>query len=429
MVWKLKQSKRMGSLWVHDSGNAAIDTQGRPCPVKFSATAPFRLQRWCEENEIRLVVVGPDAYVADGVADHLTSDLTAVFAPTRDASRIEWDKAYAKQLMRAVAIPTADARVFVDPAAARDYLANRRDAVVVKATGLAAGKGVVVCDDPAEAVDVVDRIMVRKEFGEAGSSILIEEKLDGQEVSVLALVDGRTIWVLDPCQDHKQVGEGDVGPNTGGMGAYCPTPAMSAATLDIVQRDILVPIVDALRREGVVFRGCLYAGLMLTPGGPKVLEFNARFGDPETQPLMTRLQGDLVEILWSTATGNLDRCEISFDPRPACCVVVCSNGYPGPFAKGLPITGLDHLDDLAGPNEQVVPFYAGVAKAPSGELVTSGGRVVGMTALASGLESARNLANSAASRVLFDGAFFRSDIGNRVLTRQNSPSGRGLSPV
>jgi phosphoribosylamine---glycine ligase len=416
--WKLRQSPRLGQLWLHDAGNFGLDRLGRPCPLKFDEKAPFRMQRWCEEEEIGLVVVGPDAYVAAGMADALTSDRTKVFAPTREAARIEWDKAYAKQLMRTASIPTAEARVFTEAAAAKEYLLTRQDGVVVKAAGLAAGKGVIVCETPSQAIEAVDRIMVRREFGAAGDVVILEERLTGKEVSVLALVDGRTIWVLDPCQDHKRVGEGDVGPNTGGMGAYCPTPVIDAATLDIVQRDVLVPIVDALRRDGIIFRGCLYAGLMLTAGGPKVLEFNARFGDPETQPLMARLKGDLVEILWSTAAGALDRVQMEFDSRTACCVVVCSGGYPGAVTKGNVIEGLEELHAMADADagEEIVVFHAGTARDREGRVVTAGGRVVGVTALAKDLRTARDLANRACERVNFAGAFFRRDIGERVLS-------------
>lgn len=423
--WKLKQSPTLGELWLHDPGNAGLDRLGRPCPIRFEEKMPFRLQRWCDEQKIGLVVVGPDAYVAAGMADALATDQTLVFAPTRDAARIEWDKVYAKQLMRSAAVPTAECRIFTDAASAQEYLKNRRDPVVVKASGLAAGKGVVVCDTPAEAMAAVDRIMVKREFGSAGASVVMEEKLTGQEVSVLALVDGRSFWILDPCQDHKQVGEGDVGPNTGGMGAYCPTPVLDGATMELVQRDILVPIVDALRREGVHYRGCLFAGLMLTPGGPKVLEFNARFGDPETQAIMAKFKGDLVQALRATASGRLDDVELESDPRVSCCVVMCSAGYPGAVTKGHVIEGIEEAESLGGPGESVVVFHAGTARNSEGKLVTAGGRVLGVTALAADLRSARDLANRACEAIRFEGAFFRRDIGHRVL--EPAVRSRGLA--
>ncbi|MEC7352450.1 MAG: phosphoribosylamine--glycine ligase, partial [Planctomycetota bacterium] len=257
----------------------------------------------------------------------------------------------------------------------------------------------------------VDLIMGDRGFGAAGETVVVEERLEGQEMSVLALVDGRTISVLDPCQDHKQVGEGDVGPNTGGMGAYCPTPLATAPLMQQVHRDILVPTVDALRRDGVEFRGVLYAGLMLTPSGPKVLEFNVRFGDPECQPLMTRLRGDLVELLWRTAAGTLDEAVFEFDERTACTVVLCSEGYPGAYPKGVPIEGIERAERLDG----VTIFHAGTTRDEQGRLVTSGGRVLGVTALADDLRAARDLANQACDLIEFEGAFHRRDIGSRVL--------------
>jgi phosphoribosylamine--glycine ligase len=238
---------------------------------------------------------------------------------------------------------------------------------------------------------------------------LIEDFMTGQEVSVLALVDGGTIWILDLCQDHKQVGEGDVGPNTGGMGAFCPAPVLTKELLAIVEREVLVPAVDAMRRDGIEYRGVLYAGIMLTPAGPKVLEFNCRFGDPETQPLMARFKGDLVDVLWRTAAGELDGAEIEFDDNVANCVVMCSEGYPSSYKKGFEITGIEEAQS----ENDIVVFHAGT-DCSKGNVRTSGGRVLGVTALASDLETARNRANAACEKIHFDGAFWRRDIGDRV---------------
>jgi phosphoribosylamine---glycine ligase len=377
----------------------------------------FRMRRWCESSDIHLVVVGPEAPLAAGVTDALQSDARRVFGPSKAAAQLEADKAFAKQLMRHAAIATAEARTFTRAEAAREYVLAREEPCVVKATGLAAGKGAIVCDTQAEALDTIDRMLVRNEFGEAGKTILIEEKISGQEVSVLALVDGRTISLLDPCQDHKQVGEGDTGPNTGGMGAYCPAPVIDRETMSIVEREIMVPTVDALRRDGIEFRGVLYAGLMLTPGGPKVLEFNVRFGDPECQPLMMRLKSDLIEVLWATSTGRLRDVEIEFDDRVACCVVMCSEGYPGAYEKGKLITGIEEAEALAGPQGEVKVFHAGTVRNAAGHVLTNGGRVLGVTALADDLHAARDLANEACERIHFEGAFFRRDIGDRVLVK------------
>jgi len=419
IAWKLAQSPRLRKLWLTDAHNAGLRKLGEPAPVALDVRQIFQSRRWCDREEIDLVIVGPEAPLADGIADALASDTRLVFGPTKAAAQIEAHKTFAKQLMRHAAVPTAEARIFDHADSARQYLEAHDEPCVVKASGLAAGKGVIVADTQAQALDAVDRIMMQREFGDAGEKIIVEEKLSGQEVSVLALVDGRTIWLLDPAQDHKQVGEGDTGPNTGGMGAYCPAPLMDARTLETIEREIFVPTVDALRREGILYQGVLYAGLMLTPGGPKVLEFNCRLGDPECQPLMARLQGDLVEICWATAAGNLADVEIDFDPRVACCVVMCSAGYPGKYEKGKVITGIDDALAMSGPNGDVLVFHAGTTRREDGALVTSGGRVLGVTALAEDLQSARNLANDACERIHFDGAFYRHDIGDRVLV--NTP--------
>ncbi|MCH2145410.1 MAG: phosphoribosylamine--glycine ligase [Phycisphaerales bacterium] len=415
LAWKLRQSTHLGTLWVEESANAGLLDLGRPCPEHIGATLDtnqkFRLKKFCDEESIDLVVIGPEAPLAEGLADLLSSERTLVFGPTAAGAKLEADKAYAKQIMRSAAIPTAEGRVFTDHESAVHYLEQRQEPCVVKASGLAAGKGVVVCSDREEALAAVEMIMTDKAFGEAGDSVVIEERLEGQEMSVLALVDGHTIWILDPCQDHKQVGEGDTGPNTGGMGAYCPTPLATEQMMEKVQRDILVPVVDALRRDGVEFRGVLYAGLMLTPAGPKVLEFNVRFGDPECQPLMMRLEGDLLEILWRTAAGTLDEASFSFKPKTACTVVMCAEGYPGSYHKGMTISGMEAAAAL----EDVVVFQAGTRLGPDGTVTSNGGRVLGVTALADDLRAARDRANEACGLIEFDGAFFRHDIGERVL--------------
>ena len=438
LAWKLKQSPHLGHLWLSDASNAGLALLGKPCPVAMDMRDVFRMQRWCDANDIHLVVVGPEGPLAQGMADALQSKTRLVFGPSKAAAQLEADKAFAKQLMRQASIPTAEGRIFDSAEVARNYVMAHEEAFVVKAAGLASGKGAIVCDTQAEALDAVNRIMVKREFGDAGSKVVIEEKLGGQEVSILALVDGRTIWTLDPCQDHKQVGEGDTGPNTGGMGAYCPTPpqVIDRETMRLIEQQVLVPTVDALRREGIEYRGVLYAGIMLTPGGPKVLEFNCRFGDPECQPLMARLRSDLLEILWATAAGNLDQAEIEFDPRTAVCVVMCAAGYPGPYEKGKVITGIEDAEaagstsGATGISEaavtpagkaaavgDVVVFHAGTTLDHNGNIVTSGGRVLGVTALADDLATARDLANAACEKIHFEGAFWRKDIGDRVLAR------------
>lgn len=418
LAWKLKQSSKVGKLWLSDSANAGLARLGTHCPIEIDARNAFRIQRWCDENQIHLVVIGPEGPLAAGVSDMLQSSKRLVFGPSQAASQIEADKAFAKQLMRQASIPTAEGRAFTDTESARAFvLARQEDAHVVKASGLAAGKGVIVCENGNEALEAIERILAQREFGQAGAKIIIEERLAGQEVSVQALVDGRTISILDPCQDHKQRDEGDTGPNTGGMGAYCPTPVVDASTMRAVEQQILLPAVDALRRDGVEYRGVLYAGLMLTPGGPKVLEFNCRFGDPECQPLMARWRGDLLETLWAAAAGNLDQVDVDFDPRVAVCVAMCSEGYPNQYEKGKPITGIEDAEALSGDAGQVIVFHAGTTIDEQRRLVTNGGRVLGVTALADDLQAARDLANAACEKIHFEGAFWRRDIGDRVLVR------------
>lgn len=415
LAWKLRQSPRVQSLWLTDAANGGLNQLGQLCPVSMNCKDAFQMQRWCDRNNIHLVVVGPEGPLAAGIADILASDKRQVFGPTKGAARLESDKTFAKKLMRQAAIPTADTRIFHDAETADQYVSAHEDPCVVKAAGLAAGKGAIVCESQDQAHQAIERILTQREFGSAGDKILIEEKLAGQEVSVLALVGGRTIWMLDPCQDHKQVGEGDVGPNTGGMGAYCPTTVLDGEALSIVESQIIVPVVDALRREGLPYCGVLYAGLMLTPAGPKVLEFNCRFGDPECQPLMARINGDLFEILWATCTGMLNGMSIEFDQRTACCVVMCSQGYPGAYEKGKPITGIDEAEALSTEDQQVIVFHSGTRYDDAGQLVTNGGRVLGVTALADDLQAARDLANAACQCIHFEGAFHRTDIGDRIL--------------
>ncbi|MFG0331550.1 MAG: phosphoribosylamine--glycine ligase [Phycisphaerales bacterium] len=411
LAWKISQSPRLERLWVTHPENPALAELGEPCPESTDPKQLWRLNNWLDREKIDLVVVGPEAPLAEGFADAVATDHRLVFGPTRDGARLESDKAWAKQLMRSASIPTAESRAFATYEQAEEFLRSREDEPpVIKAAGLAAGKGVIVPDSLDEALDAIDRIMRRKEFGAAGDRVVIEERLSGPEVSVLALVDGRNIYVLEPCQDHKRLLEGGEGPNTGGMGAYCPTPILSDDMLSEVEREILVPTVDALRREEIDYRGVLYAGLMLTPSGPKVLEFNCRFGDPECQPLMMRLQGDFLHTLWCTASGRLTEADLSWDPRHACCVVMASEGYPGPYAKGLEITGITDAEALG----DLKVFHAGT-KREDGRVVTSGGRVLGVTALGETLQAARDLAMRGCEQIKFKGAQYRSDIGAQAL--------------
>jgi phosphoribosylamine--glycine ligase len=418
LAWKLRQSPRLGKLWVDPAANAGLRQFGTPCPQGFEPRNRFHLERFLEKENVQLVVVGPEALLEQSFADDLSKPpQRLVFGPTRAAARLEWDKAWCKQLLRSANVPTAESRTFnaQQIEAALHYVRSRPDPVVVKASGLCAGKGVVVCDDAKQAEAAVQSMLLNKQHGDASAQVVIEERLHGQEVSVLALVDGSNIWMLDACQDHKQVGEGDTGPNTGGMGAYCPTPLATAEVMKFVEREVMVPTVDALRREGIDYRGVLFAGLMLTHSGPKVLEFNCRFGDPETQALMMRWQGDLLDALWRTAEGTLDGADIGFARGASCCVVVCAQGYPGTPRSGDPIEALP--EPIAPNDTQGLQCFHGGTKPSAqagGQPLTAGGRVIGVTALAPDVQQACANATRHAADVQFQGAFFRRDIGHRI---------------
>jgi phosphoribosylamine--glycine ligase len=416
--WKLRQSKRCGQLFIApgNAGTAAVGKNVDLPTETVDARSADAIEYFCRQNNVGLIVIGPEDPLAHGLVDRLQQTTYAkqgglIFGPTQAAAQLESDKAYAKQLMRGCAIPTAESRTFQDYDAAAAYVENRETPVVVKAAGLAKGKGVIVCDDVQQGLDAVRRFMKDREFGEAGDTVVIEEQLVGQEVSIMALVDGRSIYVLDAAQDHKQVNEGDTGPNTGGMGAYCPTPLADDKLFAEVQRNILVPAVDAMRRESMDFRGVLYAGLMLTAGGPKVLEFNCRFGDPEVQPLLMRMKGDLLELMLATCDRRLEEVQLDWDPRPCCCVVMASGGYPGAYEKHQPITGIDQAEAM----DDVQVFHAGTTKDKSGQLVTAGGRVLNVCALGDSLAEARDRANGACKKIHFDHAHYRKDIGFRVM--------------
>ncbi|MBL8760163.1 MAG: phosphoribosylamine--glycine ligase [Phycisphaerae bacterium] len=403
----ISRSPRLGDLWVTHPENPGLAGLGRAVDVPVSAREIYRLQQFCDHKKIGLVVVGPEEPLAEGFADKLASPTRAVFGPVADAARLEADKAWSKQVMRSASIPTADSRAFSDYSAARAYVESREEAPVIKAAGLAKGKGVVVAATKEEAILALERIMVQRVFGDAGRTVVVEEKLEGPEVSVLAIVDGRNILVLPPCQDHKRLGDHDTGPNTGGMGAFCPSHTLSPEMMQTVEREVLVPTIDALRRDSIEYRGVLYAGLMLTPAGPKVLEFNVRFGDPECQPLMARLKSDVVELMLATCAGRLDEVDVEWAEQHACCVVLAAKGYPDKPRAGDVITGLDQAEKLPG----VSVFHAGTKRNDKGQIVTSGGRVLGVTALGIDLPDARRRAYEAADLITFDGKVMRRDIG------------------
>ncbi len=411
LVWKLAQSPRVERVFCAP-GNAGTAADGTNVPVE--ATDLDALLRFARKEQVGLTVVGPEEPLARGIVDAFQQAGLRIFGPTREAAQVEASKVFAKQLMRHADVPTAEFRVCDHPDPARHYIETREFPVVVKADGLAAGKGVIVCTTTEEALAAIDRIMVREEFGlAAGRQVVIEKRLEGEEVSIMALVAGRAIVPLPPTQDHKPAGEGDTGPNTGGMGAYCPAPLATPELLQTVEESILVPTVHALKRSRKPFRGVLYAGIMVTNQGPRVLEFNARLGDPETQPLLLRLKTDLLDLLEAVVDdrlGEFGEDRLEWDPRPAVCVVMASQGYPGNYAKGKVVTGLAEAAKLPG----VKVFHAGT-RLENGLVVTDGGRVLGVTALGDTLAEAKRNAYEAVGRIHFQGAFYRRDIADKAL--------------
>lgn len=411
LAWKISQSPRTDRVFVAP-GNAgtAADAEN----VDLPALDFPKLIKFAQQNGVGLTVVGPEVPLTAGIVDAFTAARLRIFGPTQAAAELEGSKVFCKNLLRNADVPTADYRVFRSADRAATFLREREDVpVVVKADGLAAGKGVVVCGGRAEALDAVDRIARAKEFGDAGNQIVIEERLDGPEASVLAICDGQTIVTLPPCQDHKRAFDGDTGPNTGGMGAYCPTPLVDDEMLRWVEAHVLVPTVHAMKRARRPFRGVLYAGLMLTNQGPKVLEYNVRFGDPECQPLLMRLKSDLVELLEATIDGRLDSISPpEWDDRSSVCVVMASEGYPGKYQTGKPIRGLAEAAKV--PDVKV--FHAGTATA-AGQVVTNGGRVLGVTALGATVAPAKLQAYTAVKAIRWDGAWCRKDISDKAARR------------
>lgn len=410
LAWKLSQSPRVKNLYIVP-GNAGCAEVGT-CVNLDLGNIPS-LVRWARETGIDFVVPGPEAVLVEGIVDAFQKAGIKAFGPSKQAAELENSKVFAKNLMRHHGIPTADYAVFEQYDAAARYVESRKEGpLVVKADGLAAGKGAIVCADRAEAEVALRRCMVDMEFGTAGARVVVEEMLRGEEVSVLALTDGKTIAPLASAQDHKAIFDGDEGPNTGGMGAYSPAPILTEALLDRVVAEILVPTVHAMNSANRRFRGVLYAGLMITGGGPKVLEYNVRFGDPEAQPVLMRLENDLLDVLEAVADGHLDRVDLSWRDEAAVCVVMASGGYPGSYRKGVPITGLDKA--AAHPDTNV--FHAGTAR-QAGQVVTDGGRVLGVTALGTDIPTAIRHAYTAVDDIQFDGAYCRRDIGQKALAR------------
>lgn len=405
LCWALKKSRHTEALFCipGNAGIAQIATCANIRLGDFSAVTGY-----AREQGIELVVIGPEAPLVGGLADTLREQGVRVFGPSGKAAAIEGSKAFAKELMRRYNIPTAPFQVFSDSAEAIKFARAQDGPMVIKADGLASGKGVLLPETPAEAAAAIQKIMVERAFGEAGSKVLIEQCLTGEEVSVMAFADGRNFSTMVAARDHKRIYDDDRGPNTGGMGAYAPTRIIDDEIMEVIARTIMEPTIEGMLREGCPFSGCLYAGLMMTDDGPRVLEFNCRFGDPETQVVLPLLRSDLVEIMVACTDGELDLERIEWSDEIAVCVILASRGYPGKYDKGLPVSG---LDAVTGSETHV--FHAGTAR-EGGQIVTAGGRVLGITSLAGSYERAVAQAYEVVDKVRFKGMQYRSDIGYKA---------------
>lgn len=409
LVWKLAQSEKVTKIYCAP-GNPGI-AKIADC-VKLDLNNLESVAEFAQANNIDLTVVGPEATLVEGIADVFAAKGLKVFGPSKLAARIEGSKAFAKDLMKKYNIPTAKYEVFFDAAQAKEYVKQEGAPIVIKADGLAAGKGVVVAMDEAEALAAIDSIMVDSELGQAGASVVIEEYLEGEEASLLAFADGKTVVPMVAAQDHKRIFDGDQGPNTGGMGTYAPAPVLTAALRQESIDKVLIPTMAAMQAEGCPYQGCLYAGLMITDKGVKVIEFNARFGDPETQVVLPLLDGDLAEILLACANGELDKVQVNWkENQAAVCVVMAAQGYPANnYKKGAVIHGLDGILE----HDDIEVFHAGTGY-NANEVITTGGRVLGVVGFAQGLRAAKDLAYQGVEAIHFDGAQYRKDIAWRAL--------------
>ncbi len=406
LAWALARSPRVDCVYAAP-GNGGTALVGEN--VDIGANDVDRLLEFARENDVDLTVVGPEAPLMEGIVDRFEEAGLCCYGPRADAARLEGSKVFAKEFMKRHGIPTADFAVFTDADSAKEYVAGRGAPIVVKADGLAAGKGVIVAATVEEATAAIDDIMVKRAFGAAGDRVLVEDCLEGDEVSVHAICAGGRALILPSSQDHKRVGEGDKGPNTGGMGAYAPVPSFSDAEMRDVRETVIEPTLRGMAADGVEFSGTLYAGLMRTPDGPRVLEFNVRFGDPETQVIVPLIKSDLYDVLSGAAGGELPESLELWEGRTVAAVVMAASGYPGSYDKGISITG---LDDAAADN--VVPFHAGTARTDAG-LVTSGGRVLAVSAWDDDIRGALAAAYRGVDAIRFDGAYWRRDIGHRAL--------------
>jgi phosphoribosylamine--glycine ligase len=409
LVWKLARDSRRPQVFCAP-GNAG--TAESAVNLNIGAEDVPAIVAWAKANRPDLTVVGPEAPLCAGLVDAMAAEGLRVFGPSKAAAQLEGSKVFAKEVMTAAGVPTARSSAFTEAAKAIDYVRSIGAPIVIKAEGLAAGKGVTVCASVAEAERAVREALVDKVFGAAGARILVEEFLDGEEASILALTDGARVVMLASAQDHKRVFDGDQGPNTGGMGAYSPAPVVTPDVLPVIERDVFGRTLAELRKRGIVYKGVLYAGIMMTKTGPKVLEFNCRFGDPETQAILPRLAGDLIPALEACIDGTLRPELVTYRPEVCVCVVVAAGGYPGPYQKGKEIRGLAEAAKV----KDAIVFHAGT-RLQDGRVATSGGRVLGVAALGKGLKEAVAQAYAAVAKIEFEGAAFRRDIAAKAFGR------------
>ncbi|MCX6720800.1 MAG: phosphoribosylamine--glycine ligase [Candidatus Staskawiczbacteria bacterium] len=414
LVWKLSRDSTRPSLFCAP-GNAGMAELAINVPI--SAEDVPTLVAWAKTNRPDLTIVGPEVPLCAGLVDQFEKEGLRVFGPCKAAAKLEGSKIFAKEVMDAAGVPTAKSQWFDDAPRAQRlvqqiFMKQKNAKVVIKADGLAAGKGVVVCNTVAEAMGAITEALVKKVFGSAGARVLVEEYLEGEEASVLALVDGEHVVMLSSAQDHKRAFDDDQGPNTGGMGAYSPAPIITPELERIIEREVFGPTLVELRKRGIVYKGVLYAGLMITKSGPKVLEFNCRFGDPETQVILPRIKGDLIPALEACIDGNLTPDLVRWKPQACVCVVAAADGYPGHYEKGMPIVGISEARSIPG----VEVFHAGT-KTCEFNVVVNGGRVLGITALKDTIAEAVDTAYKAVKCIRFSGMRFRSDIGARALKK------------
>jgi len=412
LAWKISQSKKVEKIFCAP-GNGGIKEIAEIVNIKADDVAS--LLKFAQEERVDLTVTGPETTLVKGIANEFTKQGLKIFGPVKELAMLEGSKVFAKEAMKKFGVPTADFKVFTDSGEAKKYLRKKGAPIVVKADGLAAGKGVIVAYSVEEAEAAIDDMLVKKIFGSAGDRLILEDCLEGEEASILVFSDGKIIAPIVSSQDHKRIFDNDKGPNTGGMGAYSPAPVVSGRLFDEIIKKVFTPIISGFAKEGKFYKGVLYGGIMITGKGPMVLEFNVRFGDPETQAILPRLKSDLVDVMSACIDGNLDKMELEWDKRACLCIVAASKGYPGVYEKHKRISG---LEDVANIKDSVV-FHAGTSS-ENGKIFTSGGRVLGVTVLGKDIKSAKDSAYRALDKIKFDGMHYRRDIGDKAIKTLNT---------